>query len=173
MSLDCIESVAKIFFYIAAPLAAWAALFTWKRELKGKAKHEVAKEVLSLVVNLRSFLHWVQFRSKMVSSRKNIMNNYERLRDYFTKASELSIEVDIHWGNEESKLVTSLVNRLMDLDFIVSNYDPEDLIGEKTGIDKERVMEYLKVINGEDIEYNKETETILSDIERKFRKYVQ
>lgn len=54
--MENIETLAKIFFYISAQLAAWVALFTWKRELKGKAKHDIAKEILTLLVQLRSYI---------------------------------------------------------------------------------------------------------------------
>lgn len=171
--LDYIESIAKVFFYVAVPLAAWVALFTWKRELKGKAKHDVAKELLALVVRLRSYIYLAQLRSKVVSSRKNKMMCYERIQEYFFKTSELAVEVNVHWGKEESQLVSDLAYRLIDIDFVVSNYDSEDLVGEKAGIDKDRLKEYLKIIDGNDSEYNKETDEVLSAIENKFKNYVQ
>lgn len=171
--MECIESIAKILFYIFAPLAAWVALFTWKRELKGKTKHDIAKDLLALIVRLRGFIYWAQIRSKMVSSRNNKMDNYKKLKEYLVQASELVVETSVHWGKEDAKLVSAITNRIIELDFAVSNYDPEDLIGEKMGVNKELVERYRKVIDGEDDEFNKETEKVFSTAENRFKKYVQ
>jgi len=173
MLLNTIESFGKIFFYIAGPLAAWTALFTWKRELKGKVKHDISRELLALVITVRSFLSAAQLSSQAVSSRKNKIGNYKWLHDSFSKASQISLDVKVHWNRGEPKLVNELLNLLISLDVIVSSYDPADLIEDKFGVDIEQVRSYLKIIEGKDSEFNSEAEKVFSAIEDKFRKYVQ
>ena len=101
------------------------------------------------------------------------MECYRWIKEYYVKASELAVEANVNWGKEEAGLVSDLVARLMDFDFIVSSYDPGDFVDEKIGVNKDRVNEYRKLIDGEDVGYNEETEKILSSIENKFKKHVQ
>ncbi|MCJ8348290.1 hypothetical protein [Moritella sp.] len=167
--LDTIESIVKIFFYIAAPSAAWVALFTWSRELKGKAKHDVAKDLLVLVIQIRSFLTAAQFHSKFVSSRQNKIKKYEWIKDYFSKTSVLCTEVKVHFKKDEPELVNELLRMLVSLDFIVCNYDPKDLL-EGYSVEESKVN--LEIIDGNNTEFNRDAEDIFVSIENKFRKYV-
>lgn len=53
----------------------------------------------------------------MVSSRNNKLDCYKGLVKYFDELLKASVEVSVHWGDEEAKLVRKLVNQIMELDF--------------------------------------------------------
>ena len=143
--MDCIgiENIAKIFFYLAAPSAAWVALFTWKRELKGKSKHEVAKQILGLVIQVRVNIKSAQFQAIGVRSSKNKLACYEWVNKCQFKAIELATEVEIHWGTDEEPL-KNLCIQLFELSFVAQSYEPYNHEFEEESI--KSLKEYQEIL---------------------------
>jgi hypothetical protein len=169
--LDCIEDLAKIFFYLAAPSAAWVALFTWQRELKGKTKYAITKQILALVIQIRGHIKIAQFRAKGVRSSRNKLACYKWLEESQLKAAELSTEVEIHWGADDSKPLGDLCAKLIDLSFVAQSYEPFSSDAEE--YDNKLSKEYQEVLDGLDDTFNTEIERNLSEIKSKFKKHVQ
>ena len=173
MKLQCIESISKIFFYVAGPSAAWFALFTWKRELKGKSKHATAKSILSFIARIKGKINSTHLRVAFISRIESKRECYRWVAKDCVIASDLAVDTMVNWGEKEAQLIYEISQILFELDFVVSSYDPSDLIGEQIGVNKELVMNYGKIVDGIDKKYYREFNERLDNIENRFRRYVQ
>ena len=130
-TISIIREIVQILFYIAAPTIAFYGLYSWRRELLGKSKYELSKNILKSLYKVRDEIIKCQSDSYLFANRYSyserrrgesetrnetaILNSmyfyqkrFERIKSEVDKMIEYQIEAEASWGQAVSNVINEI-----------------------------------------------------------------